>query len=568
MERLINILIIDDNPIDVAALQEIISGFGNIILLADSIDNAYQVVAKKEVGIILVNIDSPLFTNLDDYSKLTDTFLNNSHYTIVITENTRAVTKILRGFNHGAVDFIQKPFNPYLIQAKIEVFKKLYFKDIRIAQLLGNIFPTNILNEFNQQGRFTPRRIDNGIVLFTDFVDFSQKAKSMKPIKLLRKLEHFFTRFDEIVEYYKLEKIKTIGDAYMALAGVNENNPEPILRTCLAAIEMRNFVRNERVLAEATGKQYWEIRIGIHAGPLVAGIIGTKRFSFDVWGDTVNIAARAQQMAEIDHINITSTIIHEIQDYFEINDLGNLDIHKRGGTVEMGQLMHLKSEFSLFGRGIYPNRELREKCNIENFDFVHMRQQILNHLKANLSDELLFHDINHSLNVEKAVIRIGQLEGVTHEELMLMRTAALYHSVGYVYQYSNNKILATKFAQRKLPELGYTEKQVSLINSMILATDPEIGPKNLLEEIVCDADSDHIGRPDYFSVIQRLRNEMENFDQKYSDDEWMNLQLSFLENDHRFYTNAARNLRNKGKINRISELKNKLTEVSINKPLE
>jgi predicted metal-dependent HD superfamily phosphohydrolase len=197
-----------------------------------------------------------------------------------------------------------------------------------------------------------------------------------------------------------------------------------------------------------------------------------------------------------------------------------------------------------------------------------MRQQILNHLKANLSDELLFHDINHSLNVEKAVIRIGQLEGVTHEELMLMRTAALYHSVGYVYQYSNNKILATKFAQRNLPELGYTEKQVSLINSMILATDPEIGPKNLLEEIVCDADSDHIGRPDYFSVIQRLRNEMENFDQKYSDDEWMNLQLSFLENDHRFYTNVARNLRNKGKINRISELKNKLTEVSINKPLE
>ena len=568
MERLINILIIDDNPTDVAALQEIISGFGNIILLSDSIENSYQIVSKKEIGIILVNIDSPLFTNLEDYSKLTDTFLNNSHYTIVITENTRAVTKILRGFNHGAVDFIQKPFNPYLIQAKIEVFKKLYFKDIRIAQLLGNIFPSNILNEFNQQGRFTPRRIDNGVVLFTDFVDFSQKAKSMKPIKLLRKLEHFFTRFDEIVEYYKLEKIKTIGDAYMALAGVNENNPEPILRTCLAAIEMRNFVRNERVLAEATGKPYWEIRIGIHAGPLVAGIIGTKRFSFDVWGDTVNIAARAQQMAEIDHINITSPLIQEIQDYFVINELGNLDIHKRGGTVEMGQLLNLKNEFSLFGRGIYPNRDLREKCNIENFDFVHMRQQILNHLKANLSDELLFHDINHSLNVEKAVIRIGQLEGVTHEELMLMRTAALFHSVGYVYQYSNNKVLATKFTQKKLPELGYTDKQVNQISSMILATDPAIGPKNLLEEIVCDADSDHIGRPDYFSVIHRLRSEMENFDQIYSDEEWMSLQINYLENDHQFYTNAARNLRNKGKINRISELKHKLEEATVNKPLE
>jgi uncharacterized protein len=137
-----------------------------------------------------------------------------------------------------------------------------------------------------------------------------------------------------------------------------------------------------------------------------------------------------------------------------------------------------------------------------------------------------------------------------------------------VYQYTNNKVLATKFAQKKLPELGYTDKQVNQISSMILATDPAIGPKNLLEEIVCDADSDHIGRPDYFSVIQRLRNEMENFDHIYSDEEWMSLQINYLEFDHKFYTNAARNLRIKGKINRISELKHKLEEATINKPLE
>jgi predicted metal-dependent HD superfamily phosphohydrolase len=193
---------------------------------------------------------------------------------------------------------------------------------------------------------------------------------------------------------------------------------------------------------------------------------------------------------------------------------------------------------------------------------VHMRQNILNHLKANLPDELLFHDINHCLNVEKAVIRIGQLEGVTHEELMLLRTAALFHSVGYIYQYKSNKQLAVRYASNRLPDMGYNERQVQQISDMILSTDHEIGPKTLLEEILCDADSDHIGRPDYFSVVQRLRDEMENYDKVYSDEEWIHKQINYLSNEHFFHTNAAKNLRDKGKRNRIEEMRKILTEYS------
>ena len=256
-------------------------------------------------------------------------------YKIVLTQFKASGVKLVKGLNEGAVDYITIPFNPNLIKAKIEVFKTLYYKDQRINQLLSNIFPQTVLNDLSLYNKFSPKRVEKGIVLFTDFIDFSLKAKDLKPISLLKKLDYYFTQFDEIASRYKLEKIKTIGDSYMALAGVTEDFPEPAIRTCLAAIEMRDFMLNEQAIAKAMGKDFWEIRIGIHMGPLVAGIIGTKKMSFDVWGDTVNIASRAEQMAEPGNINITEVVKNEVAPYLEVEARGEIDIHKRGGKLKM-----------------------------------------------------------------------------------------------------------------------------------------------------------------------------------------------------------------------------------------
>ena len=177
MERLINILIIDDNETDQLALREILGGGGNILLECDSIEEAHHILDRKEVGIILINIDSAFFSSMDEFQELLEKHQQHTHYSIVITENARSGSKVLRGLNSGAVDFISKPFNPHLIQAKIEVYKSLYYKDQRIAQLLGNILPRTVLEDLNNHGKFSPRRVDKGVVLFTDFVDFSMKSK-------------------------------------------------------------------------------------------------------------------------------------------------------------------------------------------------------------------------------------------------------------------------------------------------------------------------------------------------------------------------------------------------------
>lgn len=561
MERLVNILIIDDNRTDQLALKEILSGFGNILLFCESLEEAHQILRRKEVGIILVNIDSPKFSSMDDFQELLEEHKQRAHYSIVITENARTGSKLLRGLHSGAVDFIHKPFNPHLIQAKIEVYKSLYYKDQRIAQLLGNILPRTILEELNHNGKYSPRRIDSGVVLFTDFVDFSMKSKSIKPLKLVKRLEHYFTRFDQIVERYNLEKIKTIGDAYMALAGVTEDNEEPVLRAAMAALEMRDFMRNERDLARAMRKEFWEVRVGIHVGPLVAGIIGSNKYSFDVWGDTVNIAARAQQLSEVDEITITSAVMDEIHEYVEGRHLGHVPIKKRGGTMEVFTLDKLKKEHSLYGDGKFPNAILRRKCQISSVDFEHMRNDIINHLKSNLPEDVVYHDLQHTLNVEKAAMRLGRLEGLTEDEMLLLRTAALYHDAGFIYTYHRNELHGVRLMERNLPRFGYDQEQIAQVRNMILATAREAKPVTLLEQLMCDADHDYLGRADYYVVSEKLRAEIEHFDEPMNEEEWLLFQIQFLEYEHEFFSVTAKNIRERGKLNRLSELKQRLREL-------
>ncbi len=561
MERFINILVIDDDTKNKKGLKAILSGGGNNVFFSDNIQEAIPIIQKKEIGILLINIDDPSFGGLDLLHSLREMNTQRSMYKIVVTEFKASGVKLVKGLNEGAVDYITIPFNSSLIKAKIEVFKTLYYKDQRINQLLSNIFPQTVLNDLNLYNKFSPKRVEKGIVLFTDFIEFSSKAKDLKPISLLKKLDHYFTQFDEIASRYKLEKIKTIGDSYMALAGVTEDFPEPAIRACMAALEMRDFMLNEQAIATALGKDFWEIRIGVNMGPLVAGIIGTKKMSFDVWGDTVNIASRAEQTAEPGNINITEVVCNEIAPYMEIQALGEIDIHKRGGQLKMFFIKSLKKEYCLHGEGKIASSALRIQCGLSNVDFEHMRKDIINNLKALLPEEVVYHDISHTLNVEKALIRFANLEGIDEESILLLQTAALYHDAGFILKQKNNEEFAVKMVYEKLPLFGYNSEQLQIITTIILSTGSAKKPKTILEKLLCDADHDYLGRPDYYNVSDKLRKELSNYGETFTEKEWVQYQLDYLILEHRFYTDTAKNIRLQGKKARISELKQKLIDL-------
>lgn len=557
MERFINILVVDDNVNNHKELKKILNGNGNNMLFATKISSALEIVRSKEIAILIFNVDSPIYSDETILAQLTKASMSQNLYKIILTSDSEKGSTFINGSANGAIDYFKFPLKELLVQSKVAVVKSMYIKDFRIGRLLQNIFPAAVLNDLDDHGKFSPKRIENGVVLFTDFVGFSKKAKSISPIKLLKKLEHYFIKFDEITEKYKVEKIKTIGDSYMALAGVTENIPEPEIRACLAAIEMRDFMINEKELALAVGRDFWEVRIGIHSGPLVAGIIGTTKFSFDVWGDTVNIAARAEQSSNPGKILVTENIYNKTKDYFNIDFYDCVEIKTRGGREDMFVLNRIKKSFSLYNEGKTPNAVLMNKCDLSVVDFKRMRTMIFNKLKSLLPDELLYHDLSHTINVEKAAIRYAKLEGLSEYDLMLLKTAIYYHDSGFLVTYDSNEEFGIKMAQNSLSEFGYTESEITIISNIIAATARNVQPKTLLEKIMCDADHDYLGRADYYNVAEKLREELTIIGRPKTEAEWIDFQLEFLEFQHVYYTDTARNIRESGKQLRIEELKQK-----------
>lgn len=556
MERFVNILLIANDSYLINEFHKILRYDNSNLLIAQNEEEVWKILNSQRIGIILINTTLNKSVHyIDLLRKLKLNAHSREAYYIIVDNNNTSEEELIKTFKKGAVDYITSPFNPVLVKAKIQVYKKLHFKDLRIMQLLENIFPKNVLFNLNTIGKFSPRKIDEGVVLFTDFVSFTKSAQELSPLELIQKLEKYFNKFDEILTRYNLEKIKTIGDAYMALAGVTEDNREPAIRATLAAIEIRDYVRIQNAVSLATNEVAWDIRIGIHAGPLVAGIISTKKISFDIWGDTVNIAARAEQNSTKNNITITEQIKERIQNYFEIEKRGDIAV-KNGGKVTMFFVHKLKNDLSMFNNGRLPNSALRMKCDLPPMDFDYVRRYLINKLKASLPDKMEYHNVEYTLALEEAAIRIANIEGVQIEDLILLRTAALFRSTGFIYNYKANDVYGIKLAQAELPKYGYDRMQIKIVCSMINATSRNDSfPTTLLEKILCDAEHDYLGRADYHFIARNLRSELANFGKHMTDLEWIDFQLNFLEKQHKYYTVTSKNMREKGKLKRIKELK-------------
>lgn len=200
----------------------------------------------------------------------------------------------------------------------------------RSHALLLTMLPAEIAEELIQNGRVKAVRHEAATILFTDFSGFTQAASTMPPDVMVGELNEIFGAFDHITEYNGVERIKTIGDAYMAAAGVSGLCPDHARRCVLAAKEMVAFL-TERNRSSAFK---WNLRVGIHSGPVVAGVVGTRKFAFDIWGDTVNLASRLESAGEVGRINISAYTYHLIQSEFVCEYRGKISV-KGKGDVDM-----------------------------------------------------------------------------------------------------------------------------------------------------------------------------------------------------------------------------------------
>ncbi|MBL8019900.1 MAG: GAF domain-containing protein [Leptospirales bacterium] len=225
---------------------------------------------------------------------------------------------------------------------------------IESDRLLGNILPATIAQELKERGTVEPLFYDSVSVLFTDFVGFTKASENLLPDELVTELDGCFSQFDAVVTRNKMEKLKTIGDSYMCAAGLPEIRSTHAIDACLTALEFRDFMLTAQRIKESLGIEFWQVRIGIHSGPVTAGVIGTNKFAYDIWGDTVNTASRMESSSEPGKVNISGETYNLVKDFFECQYRGKVKA-KGKGDIDMYFLERIKPELSADEVGLLPN---------------------------------------------------------------------------------------------------------------------------------------------------------------------------------------------------------------------
>lgn len=199
-----------------------------------------------------------------------------------------------------------------------------------------------------------PRHYASATVCFTDFEGFTKIAETLSPSELVDELDRCFSYFDSLMERHKLEKLKTIGDSYMFVGGIPKSNSTHAVDCVLAALEIQAFMNQMKEIKAAQNLPYWQLRLGIHSGELIAGVIGDKKFAYDVWSDTVNTASRCESSGMTGKINISSSTYELIKDFFQCEYRGEVPA-KHKGQIKMYFVLGLLPELQREGHPNIPN---------------------------------------------------------------------------------------------------------------------------------------------------------------------------------------------------------------------
>ncbi|RLD86473.1 MAG: guanylate cyclase [Bacteroidetes bacterium] len=395
-------------------------------------------------------------------------------------------------------------------------------------------------------------RFKMATVLYLDIQGFKKISESMKSSQVIDELDQIIFHFNEIVEKFKIQKIKTIGDAYMCAGGVPVKNITNPIDVVLAALEMEDYLGQLKDEYEEQGREFWDLRLGIHTGAVTATMQGRKKVSYDLKGDTVNIATRMAAASELGMINMSIMTYEMVKPYFDCEYHGKIPV-KYQGDMEMYFLKRIKKKYSEDRKiGTKPNEIFRVKYLIRQF--TDLQEMILDKLERELPEYLYYHNYKHTIDVVNQAELIGYGEGVDDEAILLLMTAALFHDAGHTIGYDNHEYFGTQIAREWLPKFKYTQKQIDEICEIIMATKLPPDPKTLLQTIICDSDLDYLGRSDFIPVSNTLYEELKAQNKMASLNAWNKIQVKFL-SVHHFFTKTANSLREVNKQAQIERIK-------------
>ena len=358
----LKILIVADEPKYYASISKYLAQFDFQVEISSSVKQSIDLLARDEFGLLMIDVDLREMNGFELAALIKDNEISRELPIIFITDKQESKDNIIAGLQTGGVDFIVKPFDVIVLMLKVRNYlnfsyavkmlvknnheltrlNKLLEENInysnslntllakekqRSDDLLLNILPAEVAEELKDKGSAAAKHFTDVSVLFTDFVGFTKAGEQFSPQELVNELDTCFKAFDQIISRHGVEKIKTIGDSYMAVSGMpapNENHAGQVVNT---AIDILQFMHERR---QKLGDRTFEVRIGIHSGNVVAGIVGLKKFAYDIWGDTVNTAARIEQHGQPNRINISQSTHDLLGDTFRFTYRGEIEAKNKG----------------------------------------------------------------------------------------------------------------------------------------------------------------------------------------------------------------------------------------------
>ncbi len=308
------ILIVEDSEVNQKILGELLQKQGYTVLNAASGEEALRLVTTVLPDLIILDILLPGMNGYATCIQLKDKPATRDIPVIFISSLNSTEDKI-GGFEAGGVDYITKPFHPAEVIARICTHLRIRHLQRKLAQqnmllqeekqksedLLQNVLPRRIARELLATGHCAPQLFKEATVCFADIVAFTAASSHLAPETIISELNEIFTGFDAITTRYNCERMKTIGDAYLFVCGVPKPDPRHAENIVRSALEMIEFLdkRNQQA------RHDWQIRVGIHSGPVVGGVVGTEKYLYDIFGDTVNIAKRMEELSPPMHVNVS-----------------------------------------------------------------------------------------------------------------------------------------------------------------------------------------------------------------------------------------------------------------------
>jgi CheY-like chemotaxis protein len=329
------VLVVDDNEMNRDMLSRRVERQGHVVKLAKDGLEALEILRAQPIDLVLLDIMMP---GMNGYEVL-ETIKSDPalHYIpVIMISAVDEIDSVVRCIEMGAEDYLPKPFNPVLLKARIGAAldkkqmrdqEQAYLAQIeaekqRVDELLHVILPDVVVAELKATNAVKPRRYDNVAVLFCDIVGFTSYCDRRDPEEVIPHLQKMVEVFEDLTQRYDLEKIKTIGDSYMTTGGLLRPLSNPVLNCIQCGLEM--------VAVAPTLPTQWKVRVGIHVGPVVAGLIGRRQYLFDVWGDTVNTAARIESVGVPNAVNISGDAWRQVANLVQGESRGLMNIRGKG----------------------------------------------------------------------------------------------------------------------------------------------------------------------------------------------------------------------------------------------